>query len=185
MITIKIGSKSYSVNVARTDEERMHGLQDTKKLPQGEGMLFIYDEPRNVGYWMKDTTIPLDIIFINEDEEVISVKQGTPMSKEMLEEDNVAYVLEVNQDSGIKPGDELEFEQESNMQVLAPDGSIQMHLDGGERIVSRKQTLILIRKAIAAYNSKDDKDYRNLGKYMFRILRGQNERPPEYVESTK
>ena len=183
MITIKIGNKTYKVQVARTDEERMKGLQDITKLPQDEGMLFVYDEPRKVGYWMKDTKIPLDIIFINEDEEVISVKQGTPMSEEMLQEDNVAYVLEVNTDSGIKKGDELEFESESAMQVLAPDGSVQMHLDGGERIVSRKQTLILLRRAIQAYNSKDDKDYKKLGKYMFKVLKGQNERPPEYVDA--
>ena len=71
------------------------------------------------------------------------------------------------------------------MKVLAPDGSVQMSLQGGERIVSRKQTLILIRKAKTAYNSKTDKDYKSLGKYMFRVLKGQDNRDPEYVNAPK
>jgi bifunctional DNA-binding transcriptional regulator/antitoxin component of YhaV-PrlF toxin-antitoxin module len=59
------------------------------------------------------------------------------------------YVVELNQNSGIKVGDSLEFEDDDNivMKVLAPDGSTQMGLQGGERIVSRKETKVLIRKA--------------------------------------
>ena len=185
MINIKISGKTYKVNVARTDEERARGLQDITELPKDEGMLFIYEEPRDVGYWMKDTKIPLDIVFIDEDEKVISVKQGNPLDTTMLKEKNVMYVLEVNINSGIKSGDELEFDDEITMEVLAPDGSIQMELQGGERIVSRKQTLILIRKAKQAYQSKNDADYKKLGKYMFRVLKGQDNRDPEYVNAPK
>jgi hypothetical protein len=59
------------------------------------------------------------------------------------------YVVELNQNSGVKVGDSLEFEDDDNivMKVLAPDGSTQMGLQGGERIVSRKETKVLIRKA--------------------------------------
>ena len=57
---------------------------------------------------MQDTTIPLDVIFINEELEVTQVLQGEPNSEEMLE-GRAAYVLEVNQNSGIKVGDELNF----------------------------------------------------------------------------
>lgn len=155
-------------------------------------MLFVYDEPQDVSFWMKDTKIPLDIIFINEDEEVISVKQGTPMSEEPITESDVLYVLEVNQNSGVKPGDEVDIEDEENdednlpkMKVLAPDGTVQMELEGGERIVSRRETKILIKKAKKAYQSKDDKDYKALGRYIFKVFKKQDNRDPEYVDSPK
>lgn len=154
-------------------------------------MLFVYDEPQEVSFWMKNTSIPLDIIFINEDEEVISVKQGTPMSEEAIVESEVQYVLEVNQNSGIKPGDEIDIEEEDDsddlpkMKVLAPDGTVQMELEGGERIVSRRETKILIKKAKKAYRSKNDKDYKALGRYIFKVFNKQDNRDPEYVDSPK
>ena len=70
------------------------------------------------------------------------------------------------------------------MKVLAPDGSTQMYLQGGERIVSRKETRTLIKKAKKAYANKGgdyDKYCKSLGKYMFKILKGQDNREPEYV----
>mgnify|MGYP006872986311 CR=1 FL=1 len=60
-----------------------------------------------------------------------------------------------------------------------------MGLFGGERIVSRRETKVLIRKALKAYNSKEDKDYKALGKYIFKVFKGQDTREPEYVESPK
>jgi len=90
-------------------------------------MLFIYDKPQTVGFWMKDTKIPLDIIFINEDEEVISIYEGTPYSETIAEEDDVKYVLELNQNSGTKPGDEVDLDTEEDvptMKVIGPSGEV-------------------------------------------------------------
>lgn len=190
MISIEIGDKKYKVKEAKTEEEKMKGLQDIESLPENEGMLFYYDSPQDVAYWMKDTKIPLDIVFINDDEEVISVKQGKPLSEDLIEEDNVLYVLEVNQGSGIQPGDELDIEDEeeeddNTMKVLASDGTIQMELEGGERIFSRKNTKVLIKFAKKAYRTKDDKDYKALGKRLFKYLHIQDTNEPEYVESPK
>jgi uncharacterized membrane protein (UPF0127 family) len=70
---IKVNNKEYEVEIARTEEEKEQGLSNIEYLPDDEGMLFIYDEPQEVGFWMKDTLIPLDIIFIDDEEEVISV----------------------------------------------------------------------------------------------------------------
>lgn len=188
MITIEIGDKKYKVKEAKTQEERSEGLQNVESLPEDEGMLFCFDPPEDVAFWMKDTKIPLDIVFINEDEEVISVQQGVPMSEDLIEEDNVAYVLEVNKGSGIQQGDELDIEDEqeddsTKMKVLAPDGSIQMELEGGERIFSRKNTRTLIRMAKRAYRSKEDRDYKALGKRLFKYLHTQDTNEPEYVEA--
>lgn len=188
MMKIEIGDKEYKVKIAKTEEEKMKGLQDIESLPENEGMLFIYDSPQDVAYWMKDTKIPLDIVFINEDEEVISVKQGKPLSEDLIEEDRVLYVLEVNIDSGIQPGDDFDMEEDNEekdntMKVLASDGTIQMELEGGERIFSRKNTKVLIKYAKKAYKTKEDKDYKALGKRLFKFLHTQDTNEPEYVEA--
>lgn len=182
---IEIGGKEYNVTCARTEEERIKGLQGVTELKDDEGMLFFFEEPQTVGFWMKDTKVPLDIIFISEDMEVISVYQGEPENENIAEEDNVKFVLEVNQGSGIEEGDELDIEEDEElpkMKVIAPDGSTQMELEGGERIFSRKNTRTLIRMAKRASKSKEDKDYKALGKKMFTYLKQQDEREPEYVE---
>ena len=183
---IEIGDKEYNVEVARTEEEKVKGLQEKESLGEDEGMLFVYDEPQEIAFWMKDTAIPLDIVFMDEDGEVISVKQGQPYDETLLEEDGVMYVLEVNQNSGIQPGDELDMEDDDDdkqpvMKVLAPDGSTQMELEGGERIFSRKNTKTLIKMAKRAYSSELDKDYKALGKKVFKYLHIQDTNTPEYV----
>ena len=182
---IEIGDKKYNVEVAQTDEEKTNGLQGKKELAEDEGMLFIYDEPQTVGFWMQDTDIPLDIIFIDEDFEVISVYKGQPHDETIAEEDDVQFVLEVNQGSGIKEGDELDIDDDDEvptMKVIAPDGSTQMELNGGERIFSRKNTKILLNLAKKAYKSKSETDYRILGRKVFKFLDIQDSNNPEYVE---
>lgn len=190
MIDIYIGDKEYTVQEARTEEEKEKGLQGITELPEDEGMLFYFDPPEDVSMWMKDTLIPLDIIFINSNKEVVNVQEGIPNTETQLTAENIAYVLEVNSGSGIQKGDKLDFIEDNEddapiMKVLAQDGSTQMDLWGGERIVSRRETKILIRKAKKANISKDDKDYKSLGRYIFKCIKGQDERPPEYVKSPK
>lgn len=181
---IEIGDKEYNVKVAKTEEEREKGLQNVKELPEDEGMLFIFDNPQTVGFWMKDTLIPLDIIFINEDMEVISIYKGESRNEDIAEEDDVKYVLEVNQNSGIKEGDELDIEDDEDiptMKVIGSNGETQMELEGGERIFSRKNTRTLIRMAKKADATKSDSDYKRLGKKMFSYIKQQDNRDPEYV----
>lgn len=181
---IRISNKTYKVKEANTSEEKEKGLQGVKELPKDEGMLFYFDPPEDVSFWMKDTLIPLDIVFIDEDQEVISVQEGEPNSEKLMSENNVAYVLEVNQGSGITIGDTLEFEDDEGpiMKVLAPDGSSQFDLWGGERIVSRRETKILIKKAKKAEKSNNETDYKALGKYIFKVFSKQDNRDPEYVQ---
>lgn len=189
LVDITIGDKKYKVEIADTTEKQEKGLMGRESLPENQGMLFIYDEPQDLSYWMKNTLISLDIIFIDDDMEVVSVKQGQPMSEEPITEDDVQYVLEVNSNSGIEEGDQLVVEdsddKEYSMHVLFPDGSTQMNLKGGERIVSRRETKILIKKAKKAEASKTDGAYRALGRYIFKVLKRQDSREPEYVDSPK
>ena len=186
---IKIGEKEYKVEIAETEDQKEIGLQNVHYLPQDEGMLFVYDEPETIGFWMKDTELPLDIIFINEDFEVISVAKGQPESKDIHEEKDVKFVLELNIDSGVSVGDELEFledgKPQTKMLVLDENGDTQLELDGGERIFSRKNTKTLLKMASRAYNSKKDTDYKALGKKVFAYLKEQDDRGNEYVELNK
>ena len=187
-LNISINKKELIVDVALTEEEHEKGLQGVKNLKDNEGMLFVFPEPQQVSFWMKDTDIPLDIIFINEDLEVISVAKGEPNTEDAHVENDVAFVLEVNQNSGIKAGDELDFAPDKKvdskkMLVLNSEGGTQMELDGGERIFSRPHTKILIRFAKKAYSSEKDSDFKNLGKRLFKFLQTQEETEPEYVKS--
>lgn len=197
MITIEIGDREYKVREAKTEEERTKGLKGIDSLPEDEGMLFyIPDKKSQVSFTMEGMNFPLDIIFINQDDEVFDIAYNVPIDTEAVisdedalpnQDDYVKYVLEVNPNSGIEIGDELDIDEEEDnqisikMQVLAPDGSTQMELEGGERIVSRRETKVLIKKAKKAYKTKTDRDYKSLGKYMFKILKGQDSRDPEYV----
>lgn len=184
MTTIHIGDKEYNVKEAHTEEEKRKGLQGVTELPKNEGMLFFFDEPQEVSIWMQNTLIPLDIIFIDDDNEVIKVVQGVPNDETPIVVQDTLYVLEVNVNSGIKEGDELEIEDDGPiMKVLAQDGTSQMSLFGGERIFSRKNTVVLIRKAKKADKTKSENDLRALGRYMFKCIKGQDERPAEYVKS--
>lgn len=190
MINISIGDKKYKVKEAKTEEEKEKGLQGVTELPEDEGMLFYFDEDENASIWMKDTLIPLDIIFINDDEEVVYVGEGVPETETIITVPDVAYVLEVNKGSGIKEGDELDFEDNEGpvMKVLAQDGSTQMELWGGERIFRRAFTKQIIKWAKRAEEVKGDEEKFNkicirLGKKMFKEIKAQDTRPAEYVQA--
>ena len=185
--TIKLGGQEYDIFIAKSEEQKSKGLQHFKSLPKDEGMLFVINEsnPVETFFHMHNVPFPLDMIFMDDEFKVIDVKRGNPEDDKI--EGVASYVLEVNADSGIKVGDEADIEDEEDeeyvMKVLSPDGTVQMHLEGGERIVSRKETVVLIKKALKAASSKEDKDYKALGKYIFKVLKGQNERPAEYVDA--
>lgn len=191
---IIIGDKEYTVEIAKSKEDKEKGLQNRNYLASNEGMLFVYEEQQPVvEYWMKNTKIPLDQIAINEDNEVTTVYKAQPNSENLHSFANVKYLLEVNQDSGIVEGDDFEFDDSDDpnkyvMKVLAPDGSTQMSLQGGERIFSRISTKQMITWAKKAEANKDNKELftkycKRLGKRMFKELYAQDHRDPEYVEA--
>ena len=191
-IKLEINDKEYNVLVARTEEEKERGLQDVVELEDDEGMLFIYDQPQILEFWMHDTEIPLDIIFIDEDWEVKSVQQGKPFDDTILSCDDVQYVLELNQGSGVKEGDEIDVEddelnpgkelQSKHMDIYGPDGKVQAEIVGGERIFSISNVRTLVKMARRAQATKKESDYKRLGKKIFEYLSIQDSNTPEYVE---
>lgn len=183
---IEIGDKQYNVRIAVTDKEQSDGLKNIDKLFDNEGMLFVFDKEDQISMWMEDTIIPLDVIFIDEDYNVVKVQQGVPKSKELITSDNTKYVLEVNAGSGIKIGDELDYDEEDEeevpMLVIGDKGKVQVELTGGERIFSRPNSKTIAKMAKKAYKSKEDKDYRALGKKIFKYIDIHNNQKEDFVE---
>ena len=91
-------SSKFKLKVARTMTEKARGLMYVKNLPEDEGMLFIYDEEDVHNFWMKNTFIPLDMIFINSEKEVVGIiKNTTILSEETLSINKPSrYIIEVN-----------------------------------------------------------------------------------------
>ena len=186
--TFTIAGQEYDVYIAKSEKQKSRGLQGFTHLDNDEGMFFVNSEPEDVWYHMQNVGTDLDIIFMDEDMKVISKKRGKANDPTPIKESGVMYVLEISPENDVKEGDEGDLEDaESNyvMKMLAPDGSTQFQLKGGERIFSRKSTKSFIRKAIKAERSKEDKDYKALGKAIFKELHAQNNREPEYVAAPK
>ncbi len=115
--TIEIVSKSgvhaFSVELATNEAERAYGLMFRKSLPEGHGMLFDFQQDQSVAFWMRNTYIPLDMIFIRGDGRVLRVAENAqPLSDKLIPSGGpVRAVLEViagtAQKFGIAPGDRV------------------------------------------------------------------------------
>ena len=104
----------FIVELATTEEERSLGLKFRMKLPQNRGMLFIYKSERVVRMWMKNTFIPLDMLFLDKNGFITHlVKETRPLSLEIISSmGNVLGVLELlggtSEKLGIRIGDRVE-----------------------------------------------------------------------------
>ncbi|MDJ0825165.1 MAG: DUF192 domain-containing protein [Rhodobacter sp.] len=107
------GTARFNIEVADEPEEVQRGLMFREALPANAGMLFIYDRPQLVGFWMKNTLIPLDMIFIGADGVVRKVHQNAIPGDEttIIGGSDIQFVLEINggmtEMLGIGPGSEL------------------------------------------------------------------------------
>lgn len=94
------GSEAASIRVAvaRTDAERNLGLMDVRRLGPDEGMIFLFDEQAPLSFWMANTPLPLDMMFIDEDWRIVRIHTDTqPFSHQSYPSGVPArYVVEVN-----------------------------------------------------------------------------------------
>lgn len=184
--TFRIGGEEFDVYIAKSEKQKARGFQGFSFVPEDEGMLFVNSEPEDVWYHMQNVGTDLDLLFMDEDMKVISKKRGKANDPTPIKESGVMFVLEIAPNDKVKVGDEGDLDEpESNyvMKMLAPDGSTQFQLKGGERIYSRKSTKSFIRKAIKAERSQEDKDFKALGRALFKELHAQDNREPEYVNA--
>ena len=75
---VELGGKRYVVEVADDDAERARGLMFRDALPEGHGMLFLHEEERPLAYWMKNTRIPLDILYFDTSRRLVAQQRDVP-----------------------------------------------------------------------------------------------------------
>ena len=112
-IVTKTGVHTFAVELRTTDAERAQGLMYRKELPEGQGMLFDFQRDQEVGFWMKNTYLPLDMIFIRSDGRIMRIAENTePLSEKIVSSNSqVRGVLEViagtSRKLGIAAGDRV------------------------------------------------------------------------------
>lgn len=105
----------FRVELAQTDQQQARGLMFRRTMGANEGMLFPMQPPRSAAFWMRNTVIPLDIIFVGTDHKVLNIAaNAVPYSEEALPSDGaVSAVLELNggraAQLGIVPGDKVDW----------------------------------------------------------------------------
>ena len=111
-------NKCFEVEIADTAEKKRVGLMNRKYLDPDSGMLFVFDQAGIYNLWMKNTLIPLDMIWIDENNKVIFIKENaepckTERCKTFGLDENARYILEINGgmagETKVEVGDEIEF----------------------------------------------------------------------------
>ena len=112
-IATKTGVHVFAVELADNEAERERGLMYRKELPEGQGMLFDFHREQDVSFWMQNTYIPLDMIFIRGDGRILRIAENTePLSEKLVPSGGpVRGVLEVvagtAKKMGIAAGDQV------------------------------------------------------------------------------
>ncbi|MEO8209610.1 MAG: DUF192 domain-containing protein [bacterium] len=107
--------KKIDIEIADNDDKRSQGLMYRRSMDEGRGMLFLFDKESPQGFWMKNTVIPLDIIYVNAKKEIVKIhKNTTPFSeKDLPSEKPTLYVVEViggyTDKYGVKEGDKINY----------------------------------------------------------------------------
>jgi uncharacterized membrane protein (UPF0127 family) len=95
-VETRSGERSFSIEIAAGPAERERGLMFRETMPDDHGMLFVFEDQRQVGFWMKNTVMALDLIFIGEDGTVQAVLAGEPLSEAVITPGvPVRFVLEL------------------------------------------------------------------------------------------
>ena len=118
---VQMGEQEFTVKVARSNEERRLGLMHLTQLPKDRGMLFVFESDVTGGFWMKNTLIPLDIIYINASDEIVDIwedAQPCPKVGECIPDSPSSpyrRVVEINagltEEFGIEVGDRVEIKE--------------------------------------------------------------------------
>ena len=110
-VTVHAPRADLSLEVARTEAQREHGLMDRKSMQPHTGMIFVFADDEPVAFWMKDTLVPLDMIFIAADGTVRKVFANVPVVAPSLPDDqipreaaNAKYVIELHAGEAVRDG---------------------------------------------------------------------------------
>lgn len=109
----EFGTARFTVEIADNDAERALGLMHRTSMPQGAGMLFVYETPGALSFWMENTLIPLDMLFVDPTGTVQHIHaNAVPLDRTPIRGgDGLTHVLEINGGLagalGIRPGDQM------------------------------------------------------------------------------
>ena len=109
---MSIGGESFNLEIAYRPEDQETGLMNRKSMADDHGMIFVFPAERNLTFWMKNTLIPLDIIYLDRTGQVVSVKHMKPLDESSVPSDGPAmYAIELNAGAaaraGVKAGDQI------------------------------------------------------------------------------
>jgi len=95
-VTVTVGSDVFTVEVARTDEERARGLMHRRSLGDRDGMLFVFEADQHLAFWMKDTQVPLSIAFLSSEGRILQIEDLEPLSQKAVKSRlSARYALEL------------------------------------------------------------------------------------------
>jgi uncharacterized membrane protein (UPF0127 family) len=126
------GERSFSIEVADEPAERAAGLMYRETMADDHGMLFVFGQTQEITFWMKNTPMPLDLIFIGQDGRIKAIKQGEPQSVATISPgEPVRFVLELKAGTaargGIADGDLLKHPV-----INTASGSSELPADNGD-----------------------------------------------------
>ena len=111
-IEMTIGNRIFQLEIAANDANRQKGLMDRDSMPMSRGMIFVFADEAPRAFWMKNTRIALDILYLNRQGEVVDIKSMQPLDLRSIASAKPAkFAIELNygaaQNSGVKLGDRL------------------------------------------------------------------------------
>jgi len=115
--TAELGDAKVNLELAATPSERAKGLRHRESLGENDGMLFVFEKESILGFWMKNTLISLDMIFIDSNNKIVDIMTAVPCEKDPCKsytpQAESKYVLEVNagfaEKHNIQIGDEIKL----------------------------------------------------------------------------
>ncbi len=117
LVQLSLGPKTIEIELAIERSEQTRGLMYRRSMPADQGMLFVYQKPTRMSFWMRNTYIPLDIGFFTSDGVLREIRKMYPHDENPVKSirEDILYALEMNQGwfqkNGIKPGESFDLEQ--------------------------------------------------------------------------
>jgi uncharacterized protein len=114
-VTMRLGDRDFQLEVADTPDRQRDGLMFRKTMPANHGMIFVFPVERPLTFWMRNTFIPLDVVFVNVQRQVVAIKPGRPLDERtsISSDAPASYAIELNRGAaaaaGLKVGDRIDI----------------------------------------------------------------------------
>lgn len=118
LVRVSLAGQEFELEVANAPATRQRGLMQRPAMPAHRGMIFVFPQEEVLSFYMKDTLIPLDIVFINSAQRVVAIKQMKPLDHTTVHSSAPArWAIELNQGTaqriGLRVGDSVEVPREA------------------------------------------------------------------------